>query len=164
MPAGQSQRFCAACGAPLAAPGDSATVAGPPVRPGLLKQRADTPSSGQFLPGVVIGGRYRMVGLIGRGGMGEVYRADDLKLGQPVALKFLPADVERDPERLDRFLTEVRMSLRVTHPNVCRVWAFKQFSNGDSLLCRPSIVASVAVDRHPRRCATILIRTWGVLA
>jgi serine/threonine-protein kinase len=54
--------------------------------------------------------------------MGEVYRADDLKLGQLVALKFLPADVERDPDRLERFLTEVRMSLRVTHPNVCRVF------------------------------------------
>jgi len=126
VPAGQSQRFCAACGVPLAAPGESATVAGLPVRPGLLKQRAETPSSGQFLPGVVIGGRYRMVGLLGRGGMGEVYRADDLKVGQPVALKFLPADVERDPERLERFLTEVRMSLRVTHPNVCRVFDLGQ--------------------------------------
>jgi serine/threonine-protein kinase len=58
--------------------------------------------------------------------MGEVYRADDLKLGQPIALKFLPADVERDPDRLERFLTEVRTSLRVTHPNVCRVFDIGQ--------------------------------------
>ena len=85
-------------------------------------------SSGRFLPGDMVGGRYRMVGLLGRGGMGEVYRADDLKLGQPVALKFLPADVERDPERLERFLTEVRLSLRVTHPNVCRVFDIGQIS------------------------------------
>ena len=63
-----------------------------------------------------------MVGLLGKGGMGEVYRADDMKLGQPVALKFLPRDVEADPDRLERFLTEVRLSLRVTHPNVCRVF------------------------------------------
>jgi len=70
----------------------------------------------------MVGGRYRMVGLLGRGGMGEVYRADDLKLGQPVALKFLPAGVERDRDRLDRFLNEVRLSLKVTHPNVCRVF------------------------------------------
>jgi serine/threonine-protein kinase len=67
-----------------------------------------------------------MIGLLGRGGMGEVYRADDLKLGQPVALKFLPPDVERTSDRLDRFLTEVRMSLRVTHPNVCRVFDIGQ--------------------------------------
>jgi serine/threonine-protein kinase len=77
---------------------------------------------GQFLPGQIVAERYRMVGLLGRGGMGEVYRADDLKLGQPVALKFLPRDVEHNRERLDRFLTEVRLSLRVTHPNVCRVF------------------------------------------
>ncbi len=76
----------------------------------------------RFLPGTVVADRYRVVGLLGRGGMGEVYRADDLKLGQPVALKFLPAGLERDQARLNRFLGEVRMSLRVTHPNVCRVY------------------------------------------
>ena len=53
--------------------------------------------------------------------MGEVYRADDLKLGQPVALKFLPRDVAQDRDRLERFLNEVRSALRVTHANVCRV-------------------------------------------
>ena len=63
-----------------------------------------------------------MIGLLGKGGMGEVYRADDLKLGLQVALKFLPENVERDSDRLDRFVSEVRMSLRVTHPNVCRVF------------------------------------------
>jgi serine/threonine-protein kinase len=62
-----------------------------------------------------------VIGLLGRGGMGEVYRADDLKLGQPVALKFLPAGLEQDEGRLQRFLNEVRMALKVSHPNVCRV-------------------------------------------
>lgn len=76
---------------------------------------------GRFLPGTVLAKRYRIVGLLGRGGMGEVYRADDLKLGQPVALKFLPRQVERDEGRLQRFLNEVRMALKVTHPNVTRV-------------------------------------------
>jgi serine/threonine-protein kinase len=50
-----------------------------------------------------------------------VYRADDLKLGQPVALKFLPAALAADPARLSRFLNEVRLARQVTHPNVCRV-------------------------------------------
>ena len=77
---------------------------------------------GRFAPGTLLGGRYRIVGRLGRGGMGEVYRADDLKLGQPVALKFLPADVDRDPARLTQLHTEVRMARQVSHPNVCRVY------------------------------------------
>ena len=77
---------------------------------------------GRFEPGTVLGGRYRIVGRLGRGGMGEVYRADDLKLGQPVALKFLPPDVDTDPARLTQLHTEVRLARKVSHPNVCRVY------------------------------------------
>jgi serine/threonine-protein kinase len=76
----------------------------------------------RFLPGVVLAGRYRIMGLLGRGGMGEVYRADDLKLGQPVALKFLPPGFDRHVERLQRFLDEVRTARQVSHANVCRIY------------------------------------------
>jgi len=77
-----------------------------------------------FLPGSVLQGRYRIINLLGRGGMGEVYRADDLKLGQPIALKFLRLPLSADAERLrrERLLTEVRLARRVTHPYVCRVY------------------------------------------
>jgi serine/threonine-protein kinase len=77
---------------------------------------------GRFEPGTVLGARYRIVGRLGRGGMGEVYRADDLKLGQPVALKFLPPDVDKDAARLTQLHTEVRLARKVSHPNVCRVY------------------------------------------
>jgi len=70
----------------------------------------------------MLGGRYRIVALLGRGGMGEVYRADDLKLGQAVALKFLPKRFASDSELLSRFLNEVRTARQVAHPNVCRVY------------------------------------------
>jgi serine/threonine-protein kinase len=62
------------------------------------------------------------VALLGKGGMGEVYRADDLTLGQPVALKFLPQATARDEDLLGRFRNEVRTARRVSHPNVCRVY------------------------------------------
>jgi hypothetical protein len=61
-----------------------------------------------FAPGTVLGQRYRIVYLLGRGGMGEVYRADDLLLGQPVALKFLPAAAAANASALNRFCNEVR--------------------------------------------------------
>jgi serine/threonine protein kinase len=54
--------------------------------------------------------------------MGEVYRADDLELGQAVALEFLVKGAVRDPAALDRFRGEVRSALQITHPNVCRVY------------------------------------------
>jgi serine/threonine-protein kinase len=77
---------------------------------------------GAFAPGAIIAGRYRLVALLGRGGMGEVYRADDLTLDQPVALKFLPAGVAADPGRLAQFHNELRIARQVSHKNVCRLY------------------------------------------
>src|SRR5437867_4085556 len=79
-------------------------------------------SMDRFLPGAVLAGRYRVVALLGKGGMGEVYRADDLTLGQPVALKFLPAQFALDADRLARFRKEVAVARTIAHPNVCRVY------------------------------------------
>ena len=77
---------------------------------------------GRFGPGTVLENRYRVLALLGRGGMGEVYRADDLRLGQPVALKFLPPELSRDAARLAQLHNEVRTARQVSHPNVCRVY------------------------------------------
>ncbi|MCX6612858.1 MAG: serine/threonine-protein kinase, partial [Acidobacteria bacterium] len=77
---------------------------------------------GRFLPGTLLNGRYRIIALLGKGGMGEVYRATDLTLGQSVALKFLPALASSDPRWLERFHSEVRIARQVSHPNVCRVY------------------------------------------
>jgi serine/threonine protein kinase len=70
----------------------------------------------------MIAERYRVVAQVGRGGMGEVYRADDLRLGQSVALKFLPESLGRDDAALARLTREVRTARQVSHPNVCRVF------------------------------------------
>lgn len=77
---------------------------------------------GRFAPGTLLNGRYRIIALLGKGGMGEVYRATDLTLGQSVALKFLPALGAGDPRLLERFHNEVRIARQVSHPNVCRVY------------------------------------------
>jgi len=85
----------------------------------LAAQAAD---AGGFAPGAVLADRYRIVGLVGRGGMGEVYRADDLKLSHPVALKFLPERLASQEGFLERFYAEVRHARQISHPNVCRVY------------------------------------------
>jgi len=76
----------------------------------------------------VIAERYRIISLLGRGGMGEVFRADDLALGQPVALKFLPKAMTNE-FMLERFRNEVRMARRISHPNVCRVYDIGETEN-----------------------------------
>jgi serine/threonine-protein kinase len=78
-------------------------------------------SSGGFCLAPFSSGRYRIIRLLGWGGMGEVYQATDLLLGQPVALKFLPELSAENESARARFLNEVRTAREITHPNVCRV-------------------------------------------
>ena len=73
----------------------------------------------RFAPGDVFAGRYRMITLLGRGGMGEVWRADDLVLSTAVALKLIHTT---GPEGRERILHEVRLARQITHPAVCRVF------------------------------------------
>ena len=104
---------------------EAAGPQGRPTDPSLAESRMSASDSGQhgrFLPGTTVAQRYRIVGLLGRGGMGEVYRADDLRLGQQVALKFLPSAVAGDAVQVGLLMDEVRMARKVSHPNVCRVW------------------------------------------
>jgi hypothetical protein len=108
----EAGKFCSECGAALR-PEFAATVTGGPRAERSGPSEESLPESshhGRFLPGTKIAGRYRIVSLVGKGGMGEVYRADDLKLGQTVALKFLPRDLADDPQRLEYFLSEVRLT------------------------------------------------------
>lgn len=77
---------------------------------------------GRFTPGMVLNSRYRIIALLGRGGFGEVYRADDLTLGQTVALKFLPPRLASNKKWLERFHNEVRLARTISHPNVCHVY------------------------------------------
>ena len=76
----------------------------------------------RFTPGHVFAERFRIVSLLGRGAMGEVYRADDLRLGQPVALKLLTDLGPLRREALTRFTREVRLARTIAHPNICRVF------------------------------------------
>src|SRR5215471_16119503 len=119
-------RFCLSCGHFVGAASEMTTamaMGAGAVAAGVARLiSSDSIPVGGLTPGTVLTARYRIIGLLGRGGMGEVYRADDLKLGQPVALKFLPAALSSDPVRRERFFAEVRITRQLAHPNICRVY------------------------------------------
>src|SRR5690242_12027215 len=127
----ESARFCASCGAPNASGtgvqvtldrSPSSPVPAPPPSSSSRSSASLRAESGRILPGTLLADRYRIVALIGRGGMGEVYRAEDLKLDQDVALKFLPEKLVQDGAALARFHREVRIARDISHANVCRVF------------------------------------------
>ncbi|MEW6366897.1 MAG: serine/threonine-protein kinase [Acidobacteriota bacterium] len=80
------------------------------------------PSGHTFAPGDMVAGRYRIVRFIGRGGMGEVFEAEDAVLGVRVALKVIRGQAAAKPGAIERFRQEIQLARRVTHPNVCRVY------------------------------------------
>ena len=73
---------------------------------------------------------YEIVRPLGAGGMGEVWLATELRLGRKVALKILPADLTRDPARVQRFEQEARAASALNHPNVCTIHALSETSDG----------------------------------
>jgi serine/threonine-protein kinase len=91
------------------------------------RSTSDSIDNARFVPGDILSERYRIVGLLGRGGMGEVYRADDLKLKQPVALKFLPSSLTSDGAALARFYKEVSVARQISHRHVCRVYDVAEY-------------------------------------
>lgn len=133
----EGSRYCPACGDPVGPAASAVSGSGraatpdetflPPASSRSIPVTTPaaavaTDAAGHYTAGTLLAGRYRIVGLLGKGGMGEVYRADDLTLGQPVALKFIPRDLARDATRLKHFLDEARAARQVAHANACRVY------------------------------------------
>ena len=71
-------------------------------------------------------GHYRVLGLLGAGGMGEVYRAEDTTLDREVAVKVLPGEFTEDPERLARFEREAKLLATLNHPHIAQIHALEE--------------------------------------
>jgi TolB-like protein/predicted Ser/Thr protein kinase len=115
-PNSEDSRYCSRCAASL---GLEATL------PASLTKTLTTP-----LPVIskdaLIAGKYKIVEEIGRGGMGIVYKAEDMRLKRTVALKFLPPELTHIPEVKDRFMREAQAAAALDHPNICTVYEFDQ--------------------------------------
>ena len=107
---------------------DEGFLAGPAfvVPPQVEADVAREDMSGRFLGG------YHLHSLLGWGGMGEVYRARDSKLGRDVAVKILPAAFTSDPDRLARFEREARMLAALNHPNICAIYGLEETGPGQA--------------------------------
>jgi eukaryotic-like serine/threonine-protein kinase len=75
-------------------------------------------------------GRYEIVALVGAGGMGEVYRARDTKLGRDVAVKILPVSFTGDPERVARFRREAQILASLNHPHIAQIYGLDEANGG----------------------------------
>ena len=89
-------------------------------------------------------GQYHIVDRLGAGGMGEVYRARDTKLGRMVAIKVLPEALVDDPERRERLLREARASAALSHPNICALF---EVGGDDTRQCIGAVLLLVARDK-----------------
>src|ERR1700752_5090388 len=97
-------------------------------------------------------GSYELLAQIGAGGMGEVYKAHDTKLGRDVAIKILPEAFAHDPERLSRFQREAKMLASLNHPNIATIHGLEQ-SNGTSYLVMELVSGETLADRIKREGA-----------
>jgi serine/threonine protein kinase/Tfp pilus assembly protein PilF len=113
-------RFCGNCAEAIAQPGQPSAS---------LTKTVETPVLG-LTEGSLVAGKYRIVGEIGRGGMGVVYKAEDIKLKRTVAMKFLPHQWTSDPEARDRFVQEARAASALDHPNICNIHEIEETDDG----------------------------------
>jgi serine/threonine protein kinase len=110
-----------------------------------------------LVPGTRLGG-YEILGLIGLGGMGEVYRARDSRLNRDVAIKVLPADVTADHDRLARFEREAQVLASLNHPNIAQIHGVEDSSGTPALVMElvegPTLADRIAKGqfRSMRRC------------
>ncbi len=102
--------------------------------------------------GQTISGKFRIIKEIGRGGMGLVYEAEDLKLKRTVALKFLPPDLTRNPEARERFVQEAQAASGLDHPNICTIHEIGETEAGEmyiAMACYQGESLKDAVERGP---------------
>lgn len=106
-------QFCSKCGSRIEIKPDFYSAA-------TLTRTPET--AGEFAPGSLFAGRYRIIEDLGEGGMGRVYKAFDIEINEKVALKLILPEIVSDPKTIERFQNELKLSRKISHKNICRMY------------------------------------------
>ena len=99
-----------------------------------IKTKTLQPAEASPLLGCTLVAKYKIIQELGKGGMGVVYKAEDTRLKRPVALKFLPADLTRDPEARERFAQEAQAASQIDHVNICAIHEIDETEDGRTFI------------------------------
>ena len=100
----------------------------------MHETRPFKPSRGEPKVGGIVADKYRVSTELGRGGMGRVYKAEDIRLKRPVALKFLPPNLGQDKEARERFVREAQAASALDHPNICTIYEIDEAEEGQMFI------------------------------
>jgi tRNA A-37 threonylcarbamoyl transferase component Bud32 len=146
-------RFCGKCGTPLPRPAG-------PFDPN--KTETLSFSSGELTAGSLFAGRYLVIDMLGKGGMGCVYRALDTKVDEEVALKFINPEIAADARIVARFRTELKVTRKITHRHVCRMYDLG--ADGDALFITMEYIPGEDLADMVRRLGRLPVERAFIVA
>lgn len=149
------EKFCPSCAGKFAADNDLTHC--PQDGELLLPVKHDP------LIGKVVAGKYEILEFVGAGGWSQVYRAQDIKLGRPVAFKILRAELASTQEKMNRFKREARIISSLSHPNICLVYDYGIIENGQPYLVLEYLVGKTVEQRLAERCTETVPDTVKLL-